>query len=218
MIELAKVSKIYYMGKIKVQALNNISLKINTGEFITLKGPSGSGKTTLLNVIGALDIPDSGTIKFNNNDISLYNHKQRTVFRAKNLGFIFQNYNLIPELNVYENIEIPLLITKDKHRKKKILEAIEKVGLSNRLKHKPGELSGGQQQRVAIARALIKKPGLILADEPTANLDQDTGKEIIQLMHDLNKLYSLTFIISTHDELLLEKTDRIIKLRDGSLN
>jgi len=218
MIKLENVNKIYYLGKTEVHALNNINLTINESDFLAFKGPSGSGKTTLLNLLGALDVPTSGSIYFNDGDISGMNRKERSNFRKQYIGFVFQNFNLIPELNIYENIEIPLLIMKEKRRKERIMDAINDIGLTSHLKHKPSELSGGQQQRVAIARALVKNPRIILADEPTANLDSKTGEEILDLMHALNKKFDTTFIFATHDEMVLRKTDRVIEIKDGLVN
>lgn len=218
MIELINVNKTYKIGKKQLKAIKNISMVIQNNEFIAIKGPSGSGKTTLLNLIGALDSPDSGQILFEGENISTMSNKQRYKFRARNLGFVFQNYNLIPELTVYENVEIPLLITNSKDRKERINSIIEKVELLSHIDHKPSELSGGQMQRVSIARALVKQPPLILADEPTANLDSKTGKNIIELMLKLNKDTNTTFIIATHDENILEKIDRVISITDSKID
>lgn len=217
MVELKNVNKTYHLGKTEVHALKNINLTINKSDFIAFKGPSGSGKTTMLNLLGALDVPTSGSIYFNGNDISGINSKKRSALRRKYIGFVFQNFNLIPELNIYENVEIPLLITREKERKKKIMLFIDAVGLSDHIKHKPGELSGGQQQRVAIARALVKNPQIVLADEPTANLDSATGQEILNLMHKLNEQFGITFVFATHDELILNNTNNILEIKDGFL-
>jgi len=217
LIELKNVNKNYQLGKKTVEALKGIYFQIEEGEFVALKGPSGSGKTTLLNMLGALDIPDEGEIIFKGKDIAKLNKKNRLKFRASNLGFIFQDYNLIPELTSYENVEIPLLIENVKNRKEKIIKVIEEVELLSHLEHRPEELSGGQRQRVSIARALVKNPPLILADEPTANLDSKTGLAIIDLMYKLNKSHNITFIIATHDVLALSKDDRIINLIDGKI-
>ena len=217
MIVVKNVFKTYLVGKKKLIALKNINLNINKSEFIAIKGPSGSGKTTLLNLLGALDSPDSGQILFDGNDIAQMNSKERYLFRAQNLGFIFQHFNLIPELTVYENVEIPLLIARKKDRREKVREIVKQVGLLDHIDHKPSELSGGQMQRVSISRALVKNPPLILADEPTANLDSKTAKIIIELMHQLNKEYGTSFIIATHDEMILDNMDRIIYLMDGEI-
>lgn len=217
-IELKNVKKNYKLGKKIVEALKGINLKIEKGEFVAIKGPSGCGKTTLLNIMGALDIPDEGEIIFEGKDISKLNRKKRLEFRARNLGFVFQDYNLIPELTLYENVEIPLLIKNIKDRKEKIIKVIKEVGLYDQMDHKPEELSGGQRQRVSIARALVKNPPLILADEPTANLDSKTGSQIIDLMYNLNKIHKTTFIVATHDVFVLQRIDRIVNLIDGKLN
>ena len=217
MINLKDVKKTYLLGKKKVEALRGIDLQIEKGEFVAVKGPSGSGKTTLLNLLGALDIPDEGEIIFEGEDISKLERKKRLAFRARNLGFVFQDYNLIPELNVYENVEIPLLITNVRKRKEKIIKVIEEVGLLDHIDHRPAELSGGQRQRVSIARALVKNPPLILADEPTANLDSKTGLKIVELMQRLNKMHNITFVIATHDTSILEKIDRVVNIMDGKI-
>jgi len=207
----------FFHFQVNQNTLKGINLQIEKGEFVAIKGPSGSGKTTLLNLLGALDIPDGGDIIFEGENISKLETQKRLGFRARNLGFIFQDYNLIPELNVYENVEIPLLIRNVKNRKEKITKVIKEVGLLSHIDHKPGELSGGQRQRVSIARALVKNPPLILADEPTANLDSKTGLTIVELMHKLNKVHNITFVIATHDAFILEKIDRIIDLIDGEI-
>lgn len=215
MIKIDRVYKTYPMGKIEVKALCDISTTINSGEFLVLKGPSGSGKSTLLNLLGALDVPTHGHIYIEDMDIAIMSQKQRSNFRKNSVGFIFQNFNLIPELNVYENIEIPLLIKKEKNRKQKIIKIIEAVGLLSHINHKPYELSGGQQQRVAIARALVKEPVIVLADEPTANLDSHTGEEVLKLMTELNSQLKTTFIIASHDDLVISYAKRILELKDG---
>ena len=218
LIELKNIKKSYKLGKKNVEALKGISIQIEKGEFVAIKGPSGCGKTTLLNLIGALDIPDEGEILFEEKDISRLDRKRRLEFRGRNLGFVFQDYNLIPELTLYENVEIPLLIKNIKNRREKIINVIKEVGLYEQMEHKPDELSGGQRQRVSIARALVKNPPLILADEPTANLDSKTGAQIIELMKDLNKIHNTTFVIATHDDHVLQKIDRVIELSDGMIN
>lgn len=217
MINIEQIKKEYQMGNNRVTALNGIDIKIETGGFVAIKGPSGSGKSTLLNIIGLLDSPKSGNYYLNGISMTGLNQKERSHYRAKYLGFIFQNYNLIPELNIIENIEIPLVIGKvdKKERRERVLKIIEEVGLTKYKNHKPGELSGGQQQRVAIARALVKNPPLIIADEPTANLDSKTGEEILVLMKKLNREYNTTFIFATHDELISKYMDKIIYIKDG---
>lgn len=219
MIELKSISKIYPMGIRNVVALDDVSLIVEKGDFIALKGPSGSGKSTLLNILGLVDVPTEGNYLLDGNLMNGQNSKQRSESRRKYLGFIFQNYNLIPELSIYENVEIPLLISKFKKAdRKNLVEAIvEEVGLKDHIKHKPGELSGGQQQRVAIARALVKKPPIIIADEPTANLDSKTGREIIDLMKALNERHGITFVFATHDELILDAMKTVAYLQDGCI-
>ncbi|BDC94495.1 ABC transporter ATP-binding protein [Treponema bryantii] len=219
MIKVEKLRKVYKRDAHEVIALNEVSLNINDGDFIALKGPSGSGKSTLLNILGLLDIPDSGKYFLNNINVGVLDAKGRSEFRKRYLGFVFQNYNLIPELNVYENVEIPLLIQGEKKQniKEKIEFAIENVGLKDYLYHKPGELSGGQQQRVSIARALVRKPPVIIADEPTANLDTENSKQIISLMREMNEKLGTTFVFATHDELILEYMKQIAFLRDGNI-
>lgn len=219
MIKITNVNKIYQKDNQEIKALDNISLNIEKGSFVALKGPSGSGKSTLLNILGLVDSPDSGEYKLQDISVEKLSATKRAEIRKKYLGFVFQNYNLIPELNVYENIEIPLLIqgVPKNERKDKILEAIENVELSKYIKHKPGELSGGQQQRVSIARALVRNPPLIIADEPTANLDSTIGRSIISLMCDMNEKLGITFVFATHDEMILEYMKDIIYLRDGKI-
>ncbi len=219
MIKIKNIKKVYQMGQNSVTALNGVDLNIEKGGFVALQGPSGSGKSTLLNIIGLLDTPQSGEYYLNDQLMSGRSHKERSEFRANNLGFIFQNYNLIPELNILENVEIPLVISKmdKKLRKKRVLEIVEEVGLLDHAKHRPGELSGGQQQRVAIARALVKKPPLVIADEPTANLDSNTGREILEIMKRLNENHNTTFVFATHDQMITKYMKNIINIIDGNI-
>ncbi len=219
MIELINLQKKYSKENHQVLALNNLSLKIEDKSFLALKGPSGSGKSTLLNILGLIDVPDAGEYLFNGVNILNKNVSQRSDFRKKNLGFVFQNYNLIPELTVYENVEIPLLIQglNRKDIKNKVELAIENVGLLDYMKHKPGELSGGQQQRVSIARAMVRMPPIIIADEPTANLDSDNSKSIISSMKEINRKFGITFIFATHDEMILDYMDQVVYMRDGKI-
>jgi len=221
-VTLENVKKIYPLGKTEVVALKEISFEIEKGDFISIVGPSGSGKSTILNLIGCIDIPTEGTVKINDIKTNNLSDKIITELRHSTIGFIFQSFNLLPVLNVYENIEFPLLIGKKKTTKSEkamqteyIDHLISSVGLSKWKKHKPNELSGGQRQRVAIARALVTKPQIVLADEPTANLDSKTGEEIIELMKRINKELSTTFIFSTHDQNIFSIADHIIKLKDG---
>lgn len=218
-IELENVKKVYPLGKTEVLAIKGVSFRIDRGDFISIAGPSGSGKTTILNMIGCIDIPTEGTVKILDKVTGSLNDREITTLRHDVLGFIFQSFNLIPVLNVYENIEFPLLIGKDKMEPDEREEWIEflmtEVGLLEWKKHRPNELSGGQRQRVAIARALVTKPQIVLADEPTANLDSETGEAIIELMKKMNEELGTTFIFSTHDPTIVEIADHIIRLHDG---
>ena len=221
-VALENVKKIYPLGKTEVTALKEISFEIEKGDFISIVGPSGSGKSTILNLIGCIDIPTEGVVKINGIETENLSDRQITELRHSTIGFIFQSFNLLPVLNVYENIEFPLLIGKKKMAKNEkamqreyIDHLISSVGLLKWKKHKPNELSGGQRQRVAIARALVTKPQIVLADEPTANLDGKTGEEIIELMKCINRELNTTFIFSTHDQNIFTIADHIIKLKDG---
>ena len=219
-VELRDLKKNYINGKVKVEALKGINLKIEKGEFTVLAGPSGSGKTTLLNIIGAMDSASNGTVTVSGQDISRLSKKEASDFRRENIGFIFQNYNLIPVLTVYENIVFALDLMKkhDKKLKKNLVEQImEDLGISELRNRKPSEISGGQQQRVAIARALVKNPDIVLADEPTANLDTLTGEGIVDLMKKLNEEKGITFIFSSHDYMIIDRAERVVRLRDGML-
>ena len=219
LIKTKDLSKIYLSGETETKALNQVSLIIENGEFSAITGPSGSGKTTLFNLIGALDSPTSGTITFDGEDLSNFNRKERTIFRREKIGFVFQTFNLIPVLTAFENVAFPLnlLGISEKEIKKRVYNLLEKVGLKGMEERKPAALSGGQQQRVAVARALIKEPVLVLADEPTANLDSGTGREIMELMEKLNKEEEITFLFATHDPIVMECSRRRIKLRDGKI-
>ena len=219
LIKTKDLSKIYISGETETKALRGVTLSIENGEFSTITGPSGSGKTTLFNLIGALDSPTSGTITFDGDDLSKLNRKERTLFRREKIGFVFQTFNLIPVLTAFENVAFPLnlLGLSEKEIKKKVYSLLEKVGLKGMEERKPAALSGGQQQRVAVARALIKDPVLVLADEPTANLDSATGGEIMKLMRKLNKEDKITFLFATHDPMVMEYSSRRIKLRDGKI-
>lgn len=219
LIKTKDLSKIYISGETETKALRGVSLLIENGEFSAITGPSGSGKTTLFNLIGALDSPTSGTISFDGKDLSNLNKRERTLFRREKIGFVFQTFNLIPVLTAFENVAFPLnlLGISEKEIKKKVYNLLEKVGLKGMEERKPAALSGGQQQRVAVARALIKEPVLVLADEPTANLDSGTGGEIMKLMRKLNKEEEITFLFATHDPMVMEYSRRRIKLRDGKI-
>jgi len=217
-IQLSDVTKEYFLGTTKVEALKGVSFEITRGEFTAIAGPSGSGKSTILNMIGCIDNPTSGKIILGGDDVSTLPDKKLTKYRRSTISFIFQSFNLIPVLNVFENIELPLLLEKgldEKARYERVMKLIEQVGLSDRIKNKPNELSGGQRQRVAIARALVNQPLVILADEPTANLDSATGTKILELMQELNEKEGTTFLFSTHDSHIMNRARRVIGVKDG---
>ncbi|MCK4667769.1 ABC transporter ATP-binding protein [Candidatus Dependentiae bacterium] len=217
-LEVTDINKTYYAGKVPFQALHDITLDITKGEFTALAGPSGSGKTTLLNIIGCIDKPDNGEVFIDGELLTEKNSDELAFYRREHFGFIFQTYNLIPILTAFENVELPLRILKQYSKsqsKDMVMQILKKVGLEGLENRKPLELSGGQQQRVSIARALVKNPKLILADEPTANLDLETGETIVDLMKGMNDEDNVTFIFSTHDELILKHAKRVIRLRDG---
>ena len=219
MIKLENISKIYRTKTIETVALNNINLEIAEGEFLSVMGPSGCGKSTMLNIMGLIDEPSEGAISIGPNTIQDYNGKPIAKFRNENLGFIFQSFHLINDLSVIDNVELPLLYRSGiggKERRAMAEEALTKVGLKNRMKHFPGQLSGGQKQRVAIARAIVGKPSIILADEPTGNLDSVMGNEIMDILLDLNQNDKTTIIMVTHDETMARKTNRLVRLFDGS--
>ncbi|PYM24256.1 MAG: lipoprotein-releasing system ATP-binding protein LolD [Candidatus Rokuibacteriota bacterium] len=217
-VSVKDVSKTYRLGTQTVTALADVCLTVHGGEFMAVAGPSGSGKTTLLNLIGCLDTPTSGEIAIDGEAITRLTAGRRADLRARKLGFIFQTFNLIPVLTAWENVEYPLLI----HRRGgdvagRVRAALAQVGLGERTRHRPSELSGGQQQRVAIARALVGEPSLVLADEPTANLDSATGREIVDLMRRLNRERGTTFVFSTHDPRIMSAADRVVEISDGRL-
>ena len=219
-VEILDIKKDYQLGKTVVNALKGINLTIQEGDFLSIIGASGSGKTTLLNIIGCIDCPTSGSLKIGGENVCMMDDDKVTNLRLNKIGFIFQTFNLIPVLDVMENVEFPLLLM-NKFTKNEIKARTEKlideVGLANFVKHKPYELSGGQRQRVAIARALVTNPDIILADEPTANLDSVTGESILELMKKLNEIEKTTFIFSTHDSNVLKYAKTIIKIKDGLL-
>lgn len=220
LIKLEQVSKIYQTGEVAVNALKKIDIEIEKGAFISFIGPSGSGKTTLLNLIGCLDKPSAGTIVVNEVRINQLNRKQAAHFRGETLGFIFQNFNLIPVLTVYENVEYPLLMVKNvpkAERKARILDLLEKVGMLEQKDKYPNQISGGQKQRVAVARALIAKPQVVLADEPTANLDHATAFNVIDIMRKMKTDFNTTFIFSTHDPKIVSAAEIIYRLEDGTI-
>ncbi|WP_184549664.1 ABC transporter ATP-binding protein [Mucilaginibacter sp. FT3.2] len=218
MIRLQNIEKVYRTDTIETLALNSISLDVAKGEFLSIMGPSGCGKSTLLNIMGLLDAPSRGSIKIADKATENLNDKQLAQFRNKTLGFIFQSYHLINDLQVLDNVELPLLYrdTTAKERKMLATEALEKVGLANRVKHFPTQLSGGQRQRVAIARAIVGRPDIILADEPTGNLDSAMGNEIMDILINLNRNEGTTIVMVTHDENMAHKTHRLVRLFDGS--
>ena len=217
LIHIEQITKVYRVGGEDFTALQGINLDIEPKSFMSFVGPSGSGKTTLLNLIGGLDTPTSGDIKFLDDSLGSMTSDQRALYRRENIGFVFQSYNLLPVYNVYENILFPLLLAnhKDSNLCDRVMSIIEQVGLSNQVKKKPSELSGGQCQRVAIARALVKEPRLVLADEPTANLDKENSYQILELMLDLNKKFNAAFVFSTHDEKVTKFICREVGLEDG---
>ena len=218
-IETNNLIKIYQQGDIEVKALNDVSINFQQGEFTAIVGPSGSGKTTFLNSIGGLDTPTSGKVVINDTDITNLKSNELIDFRLRNIGFVFQAYNLIPVLTAKENVEFIMLMQGDSAsvRKSRAEELLNAVGLSDQINRRPGQLSGGQQQRVAVARALASKPKFVLADEPTANLDSTSTSNLLDIMHRLNKEENVTFIFSTHDQRVIDRAKRIITLEDGKI-
>jgi len=218
MIKLENLSKVYRTEEIESTALNQVSFEIEKGEFVSVMGPSGCGKSTLLNILGMLDKPESGSYTFQGNEVSGLNEKGRSAIRKQNIGFIFQNFNLIDELTVFENIELPLIYNKVSaaERRERVNKLIDKIGISHRSSHFPQQLSGGQQQRVAVARALITRPPLILADEPTGNLDSSHGNEVMELLCELNEA-GTTIIMVTHSSHDASYSQRVINLLDGQI-
>jgi putative ABC transport system ATP-binding protein len=218
MIRLQNIEKVYRTSTVETLALNSINLDIAKGEFLSIMGPSGCGKSTLLNIMGLLDEPSKGHIKIDDQKTDHLSDKQLAAFRNKKLGFIFQSYHLINDLQVLDNVELPLLYRSSTAKERRMLatEALEKVGLANRVKHFPTQLSGGQKQRVAIARAIVGRPEIILADEPTGNLDSAMGSEILDILLQLNQRDGTTIVMVTHDENMAHKTHRLVRLFDGS--
>ena len=217
-VSIQDATKDYYLGKVIVPALRGMSLEVEAGEFLSIAGPSGSGKTTLLNLIGCVDTPTSGTVQVTGRDISKLSERQLTDLRLHTIGFIFQSFNLVNVLDVFRNVELPLLLQRVPSataRRKRVLDLLDRVGLHDLVKHRPSELSGGQRQRVAIARALVTRPKLVLADEPTANLDSVTGQNILDLMRELNQTEKTTFIFSTHDAHVMAHASKIVRIADG---
>lgn len=218
MIQLKNIEKVYRTDTVETQALNNISLQVEKGEFLSIMGPSGCGKSTLLNLMGLLDAPSKGDVVIDKQQTLQLNDRKLAHFRNSKIGFIFQSYHLINDLQVVDNVELPLLYRNSsaKERRMLALEALEKVGLSNRIKHFPTQLSGGQKQRVAIARAIVGKPEIILADEPTGNLDSAMGNEIMNILLELNRVDGTTIVMVTHDPNMAQRTHRLLRLFDGS--
>ena len=215
--KLTDITRIYKIGEVETRALNGVNLNISEGEFTTLVGPSGSGKTTLLQLVGCLDMPTSGKVFINNQEATSMNRDQRADLRKGTIGFIFQFFALIPTLTAYENVELPMLLMGKKNHKSRVMELLDAVGLSDRAEHRPDQMSGGQQQRVAVARALSVDPLLILADEPTANLDTKNGEQIMEIMKKLNEETNTTFVFATHDPRVIKYAKRIITLEDGRI-
>jgi len=219
MIQVDMLSKTYRLGQVDVPALRGIDLKVNAGEFVALAGPSGSGKSTLLNIVGAIERPTSGRVAIDGSDLGLLTSNQLADLRAERLGFVFQTFNLLPVLTVFENVEYPLLRRRIPvaERAKRVRAILEEVGLEALSDHRPAQLSGGQRQRVAIARSLVGNPSIVLADEPTANLDHQTGLEILDLMKRLNQKMSVTLLFATHDSKIMQLADRVVELEDGQV-
>jgi putative ABC transport system ATP-binding protein len=219
-VSLSDVVKTYRLGTVEVPALRGVSLDVHTGDFISIAGPSGSGKTTLLNLIGCVDTATSGTVLVDGNDTRHLSDRKLTDLRLNTLGFIFQSFNLVSVLSVFQNVEFPLLLQRrlsKSERRDRVMSLLEQVGLASHVDHRPNELSGGQRQRVAVARALVTQPQIVLADEPTANLDSVTGNNIIDLMKELNEKNGTTFIFSTHDAKVMSHANVVIKLADGKI-
>jgi putative ABC transport system ATP-binding protein len=219
-IELENVKKYYMLGETRVDALRGVSVSIGQGEFLAIAGPSGSGKSTMLNMFGCIDLPSEGIVRIDGTQTDAMSDKELTRYRRTKIAFIFQSFNLIPVLDVYENIEFPLLLQKGisaGERRDRVMKAIEDVGLADRIKNKSDELSGGQRQRVAIARALVTRPLVVLADEPTANLDSATGRRIVELMRKINETEKTAFVFSTHDAHIMREARRIVRVLDGRI-
>ena len=216
-LEVTNLCKTYGKGDTMVKALDNVSFSVEKGEFVAIIGPSGSGKSTLLHIIGGVDVPTKGSVVINQTDISNLDETALAIFRRRQIGLIYQFYNLIPILTVQENLTLPLLLDGRKPDEKQISTLVKRLGLENRLDHLPNQLSGGQQQRVSIGRALVNNPALMLADEPTGNLDSENSKEIISLLRQFNKDFNQTVIIITHDEKIANSADRVITIEDGKI-
>jgi len=218
-VEVRGVYKTYYQGKVAVHALKNVNLTIKKGGFMAIAGPSGSGKTTLLNIIGGLDDPDSGEVRIECNLLSAMSRAEAAELRLRRIGFVFQAFNLLPVLSAVENVEYVMQLqgVDKKKRRKRAMDILDEVGLQGRYHNRPSELSGGQQQRVAVARAIVSDPAIVLADEPTANLDSKTGEELLKLMGKMNQEKKVTFVFSTHDKMVMDHAHRLIYIRDGEI-
>ena len=218
MIILEQLTKIYSLGSVRVTALDGVDLSIDKGEMVAVMGVSGSGKSTLMNILGCLDVPTSGSYSLDGEDVGALNDNQLAYIRNRKVGFVFQTYNLLPRLSALANVELPLMYGRSRRRRRQhAREALERVGLSDRIKHKPAELSGGQQQRVGIARALVKQPAILLADEPTGNLDSRSSEEILDILTRLNREESITVVIVTHDAEIAARANRVISMLDGRI-
>ncbi len=219
LIEMYGIVKHYHLGETEVLALNDVSLQVERGAFVALSGPSGSGKSTLLNICGLIDHSNAGNYLLEGVDISKQNRSSLTRFRRESIGFVFQSFNLVPVMTAYENVEYPLLLSgvATTQRRQRVNEILAQVGLDKFSRHLPDKLSGGQRQRVAIARALVKKPALVVADEPTANLDTATATQVIDLMHELGRDMGTTFLVATHDERMTSRCERVVQLIDGEV-
>jgi len=220
LIRLDAVRRVFGSGALTTLALDDVSFRVAAGEFAAVAGPSGSGKTSLLNLIGALDDPSAGRVLLDGHDVSELSEDRRAELRLQRVGFVFQQFNLVPVLSAAENVELPLLFRREVtsgERTRRVAESLERVGLTSKRAARPAELSGGEQQRVAVARALAGRPAIVLADEPTANLDHETGAAVIELMHEVNREAGTTFLYATHDPELIALADRVLRLRDGRL-
>ncbi len=217
MIRLEEVSKIYRMGAVEVAALQGVSVSVEPGEMVAIMGPSGSGKSTLMNIIGCLDVPTSGSYTLEGEDVGGMGDNRLAEIRNGKIGFVFQTYNLLPRLSALANVELPLLYGSRRNRRRRALEALDRVGLSDRVSHKPTELSGGQQQRVGIARALVKRPTILMADEPTGNLDSASSEEILTILERLNREEGMTVVVVTHEAPIAARARRVLSMLDGRI-